>query len=62
MNSLRWRISRGLVLSLALVFAVQGLLARVAVHDLMESFVERELVEDTDELFESLPPAGARRP
>lgn len=54
MNSLRWRISLGLVLSLALVFAVQGLVARVAVHDLMESFVERELVEDTDELFESL--------
>jgi signal transduction histidine kinase len=54
MNSLRSRISLGLVLSLALMFAVQGLVARVAVHDLMESFVERELVEDTDELFESL--------
>lgn len=54
MNSLRWRICLGLVLSLALVVAVQWLMARVAVAAMMQSFVERELVEDTDELFEAL--------
>jgi signal transduction histidine kinase len=53
-QSLRGRITLGLAISLTLVFTVQWLVARVAVHGLMESFVQREMVEDTAELFDAL--------
>ncbi len=53
-QSLRGRITLGLAVSLTLVFTVQWLVARVAVHGLMEGFVQRELVEDTAELYDAL--------
>ncbi len=60
MQSLRTRLLLGLILSLSLVFTVQWLVARVAIRDQMEGFVEHELVEDTAELLQALDVADGK--
>lgn len=60
MLSLRKRLLLGLALSLSFAFTAQWLIARVTIRDLMESFVEHELVEDTSELLSALDTADGR--